>query len=1227
MNKLLRRLGRLALWTGPTLVLLLAVIAGFVYWVVASQPGTRWALETGVRLAGGSALSVQGTIIDGVQVGALKVSTPAVNIDLADLDIQIDWPALREKRVHARNISAARLSLDVLETEPAAADDTTFEWPALPVTFSLDRVALGELNVSLNNQPLLVKVSHLDASLALMQKDAQLVFRRVAVGQHDIEADVAGEFRLLALADPWPFSLVIETKAKSQTPDSVLCARHFLPDLPAAAQAAGTVKSVEGDVNASERTVKSDGVEVTELDALSTFCAVDLKARAQGSQDEAHIELQGSGQGLSLDAAVALAPREAFPLRKADVALKLPDGSSLDGRLDWATQARSVDAAPSVPEVTVIQAPAVLPRHTLDQVVGSLSIRRLDPAWLAGSGLPDALLSVSADFSATLHDQTELQDARIRLDVGNGSRWNGQPLAADIDFAVKAVSPAVPQDPGYRVDDLRLDVRLGENRLAAEGRLGWENTQLQLLLKAVRLADFWPGVDGAAELDARLQGAMASHNLELQARYDMGPAGGDVLGDAPVALRTRLEGGYSAPTDAAPNAAWMGRITRLEASHAQVSLNAEQPVPLLLHPGALAPDYVLQVGATRLALALPSRNSVVLDHGRSQFSPGRWTTQGGINRLTLSKRIIDEVTRMIVAANPSLDTDRGRVIVDVDDRNDLVEMSYALKWDFAFAGALSGNAQVRHLGGDLIVPGDPPFPLGLRTFQIDMAARPVSNGADGVSRVGVDVTIDTVRMGQAQIRAETLLRSSQGGGVSVNTRDPTTVQVIGDIKDLAWLSLFVGDDTEIGGSLAANVQARSRPDGTWLTSGTVTGQNIRVVRIDDGVRLVDGTLRAHMEGDRFIIDGLSFPAVRRAVPKEWRTEEWTRANPEAQGGSLTLSGYWDLSETGGNMAIDLHRYPILQRSDRFAMVSGQVKVAMPSEKIDITGKVMVDAGWVDLDMLSSVPTVDSDVVVVRAGQAPAAPASNTDLSLDIDIDLGPRFYITGYGVDSGLVGQLRIVMAEGKLQGYGALRTRGGSVSAYGQRLRLRQGTITFQGDIATPVLSIEALRTGVAVEAGVRVSGTARKPRIDLISYPEVSDVQKLSWLLLGRGPDDSGGDAALLFSVGSSFLGDGEPFYKKFGLDEVSMRSGELGSVGSILPAESVVRGLDSGTSDIERKFMVAAKNLGAGFRVSLEQSLSGTGTVGRVSYRLARGLSAQFTVGTVSGLALIYRYVARE
>jgi len=73
-----------------------------------------------------------------------------------------------------------------------------------------------------------------------------------------------------------------------------------------------------------------------------------------------------------------------------------------------------------------------------------------------------------------------------------------------------------------------------------------------------------------------------------------------------------------------------------------------------------------------------------------------------------------------------------------------------------------------------------------------------------------------------------------------------------------------------------------------------------------------------------------------------------------------------------------------------------------------------------------------------------------------------------------------------------------------------------------------------------------------------------------------------------------------------------------------ESVVRDLDSGTSDIERRFLVASKNIAAGFTLSLEQALSDTGTVGRISYRLARGLSAELSVGTVNGIALIYRTI---
>src|SRR5690606_6457499 len=304
---------------------------------------------------------------------------------------------------------------------------------------------------------------------------------------------------------------------------------------------------------------------------------------------------------------------------------------------------------------------------------------------------------------------------------------------------------------------------------------------------------------------------------------------------------------------------------------------------------------------------------------------------------------------------------------------------------------------------------------------------------------------------------------------------------------------------------------------------------------------------------------------------------------------------------------------ILQRSDRYAMVSGKLEVAATLPEIRIGGKITADAGWFDLDMLNAIPSLDGDVVILEPGAEAAEPAPPPlDLRADLTIDLGPRFYLTGFGLDSGLIGSMDLHLNDGKLTALGQLRTRGGAISAYGQRLQLRRGTITFQGDVANPVLDIQALRTDVAVQAGVQVAGTARRPRIDLMSRPEVSETEKLSWLLLGHGPDQGGADVSLLFSVGGSFLSGGEPFYKRFGLDELSMRSGELGSSGSILPVESVVSGLDTGASPIEQRFVLAGKTLSKDLRLSLEQALAQTGTVARLSYRLMRGLQAEVTAG---------------
>ncbi|CAM5273836.1 translocation/assembly module TamB domain-containing protein [Eoetvoesiella caeni] len=1217
MSRVTRSLRAIALWLGPTVVLLLVAVVSFVVWCVGTEPGTRWALRTAMEQVQGEAQGIEGTIWKGLRVQRLAVKTPVVDIHLTDLNLQVDWRELWQHRLHAREISAGKLSIDILQSDQPPSE-SPFAMPALPVQVLLDRVALGHLSLSLGGEPVLLDVQNLQAALKLSDENASLVFQSLELGRDNIQAGIEGEVKVFKLAEPWPLSVHLKTRAQSSQPDSLLCLRHFLPDLPVPdKKAAVPVKAAAQPVGdaATDATTKvavdagpEDG-GIVRLAQLSAACAVDMTADLTGSLDTMSLKVAGDGQDVRFNVSAELQPRKALPLSQADFNIHLVDGSSLKGALN-------VDSVPA-------------DGASREHIVSSIVADKLNLAILMGPDMPGGLLSATLGLDAQLQDGKDVLSAALALDVGQGSRWNGQPLSGLLKARLINTLAAAPPDParpdapalwqGLQVSDLDMDLRLGGNRLKGKGALGAPGSALDLTVAAARLADFWPGLPGGVQAQAHLAGTLAKHEARLKAVYAPQPGKSQELGKGPVQANIALDGGWDA--QAQPQG-WKGRVTTLDVSHIGLGVKLQSPVAVSYVPQALAPAWQWQVGAATLNLGLPLNQRVAIRHLASQGRDGSWETRGSIDRLAVSRRLLRELQKILGVADAA-DDGRGGIVVALDERNERKEIVYAADWNLKFAGALDGQAHIKRVSGDLIVPGNPDFPLGLQTFSADLTAKPEG---PAVSRLTAKINAATAKMGRAQATASALLHSAPGAGFTMNPKDVKTVELDAEIKDLGWLSLLVGDAMDFGGAVQAKLSAQSRPNGTWATNGTVNGQGIRMVRIDDGVRLLDGTLAAHFDGDRFILDSLRFPARLRVTPKEWRTAEWVSSNPDARDGSLTLTGSWDLAESVGVLDMDLYRYPILQRSDRYAMVTGKLHVDAPSPAISLSGKITADAGWVDLDMLSSVPVVDSDVVVLRKGQTQKASAP-MDISMELDVDLGPRFYITGYGVDSGLVGNMHISMQEGKLTAMGALRTRGGALDVYGQHLQLRRGSLTFQGDISNPVLSIEALRTGLSVEAGVRVAGTAKRPRIDLVSYPDVSDVQKLSWLLLGRGPDDSGGDAALLFSVGTSLLTGGEPFYRKFGLDEISMRSGTLGSTGSLLPVESVVRGLDSGTSDIERKFVVASKNLSEGLTVSLEQALSETGTVGRLSYQLARGLSADLSVGTVTGIALIYRTIFRD
>lgn len=1217
-------LRRFVIWAGPIAAMAVLVVGGFLYWVLATTQGGRWALVTATMQMGGTVSGVSGSVWQGLQVGHLSLPTQDFSIELTDLDLRVQWNRLLERQLHIENLSVSSLDISLTQADEVKPESEPFSMPVLPVQLRVDRLAVGGFSMSINEEPIPVDVGNLVTSLYLDAEQGQIRLNSLDLGHEQADVQLKADFYVLGLSDPWPFDAEIQAQVHGRGADSMLCVRRYMPTLPHELEATEVV--TDSTATRNDNSMSSAGLQVDES------CSLDVHVAANGNLQDLVLTIDAAGQGLDLDADARLTPLASFPLKDARLDLTLADESSLHVELDW----------------TPLDVPAQSGQTPVyDRIQGSLRATRLNLGQLVGQSLPSAILTTSGRFEALLRERSELLSSSVELEVAEGSVWNDQPLTGLVKGTVGTTAENVPatgpQDdyplisepvPFWQsllVSDVNIDVRLGNNQVRAGGGFGSPDSRLELDVNAPALSSFWPGIPGGVELLAQVGGAVHEHALTLDGTYTPANSVPDALGQAPAHLQLDVEGGWrtigTADQQGAVLEGWDGRIRELEARHAGLGLSVTQTPALRFVPGATTADGLWRLGSAQMVMSLDTRPVLQLNHaGSSGGAAGQWATTGQIDQLVVSQALIDDVEQIVSRlpdrADVATQEKRGGVKIR-GATNDVTEIVLALDWDLKFDQALSGNFNARHLSGDVMVPSEPPFALGLQSLTLGVTARP-TNG--GVSQVTADVSVLTADMGRADATLSTRLRATPGGGFAPEV-EGTTIDVDAAVDDLGWISLFAGDAMEFGGQVNANVTLTMLADGQWDSNGTINGSNIRIVRIDDGVRLLDGTLEARLENDRVMLERLEFPARLRVEPKEWRTAEWVSTNPDARDGYLRLTGEWRLSDTAGNVDIVLHRYPVLQRADRYAMVSGTLHVDAALPALSITGQVEADAGWIDLDMLGGIPTVDSDVVVIRAGDDPAEIAVPMDISMDIEVDLGPRVYLTGYGVNSGLVGNMRIMMIDNKLTAVGALRTRGGAIEAYGQRLQLRRGTITFQGDIASPILSIEALRTGLAVEAGVRVSGTARRPAIDLVSYPEVSEIEKLSWLLFGHGPDESGGDMALLLSVGTSFLGDGEPFYRKFGIDELSLQSGEIGSAGSILPAESVVSGLNTGASDLERQFISASKGVTQGLTVSVRQALSDAGTVGRVSYRLARGLTAELSVGSVNGLALVYRWFSRN
>jgi len=348
----------------------------------------------------------------------------------------------------------------------------------------------------------------------------------------------------------------------------------------------------------------------------------------------------------------------------------------------------------------------------------------------------------------------------------------------------------------------------------------------------------------------------------------------------------------------------------------------------------------------------------------------------------------------------------------------------------------------------------------------------------------------------------------------------------------------------LGGRLHASASFSGRFGAPEYT-GHVEGEAVTVRNFIEGVNVIDGTIAIALQGTTA------------------RIETFT-----AKGGTGTLrlegdAAFSDAPTAQLRLAID--RFEVLGRVDRRIVASGAAAMRLDARTLGLDGAFRIDEGLVDFTR-SDAPTLGDDVEVVRRPRAPApapgaaprqaqvpvsddsaaaaAPTPRRDVRLDLRVGMGDKLRVRGRGLDAGLRGEVRLTSPNGRLAVAGTLSTVEGTYQAYGQKLDIDRGVLTFVGPVENPRLDIEATRPNLDVRVGVTVSGTALNPRIRLFSEPELSDIDKLSWLVLGRASSTTGGaDTALLQQAALALLsGEGpgvtDRIFKSIGLDEVSVR-----------------------------------------------------------------------------------------
>ena len=589
------------------------------------------------------------------------------------------------------------------------------------------------------------------------------------------------------------------------------------------------------------------------------------------------------------------------------------------------------------------------------------------------------------------------------------------------------------------------------------------------------------------------------------------------------------------------NARWNGEVKALE-NRGQYPTRLQAPVTLRVGP------QEFQLGAAEIV-----GNAGKARIERIEFGAGRLETAGEFSGAPLALML---------------------AFAGVDPGQTSLRLRGA--WQLATNPRVNGRFHVERESGGVSLGNAPPY--SLRLSELDIRGEIVEDRLTLKGRV-----IDE-ELGQAEITA-TALPVAGARAPALGRDSPLVARIELAIPTLRALDRFVGANASISGNARAAIDVAGTV-GEPKVTGTVDATGVRVAAPQHGLFLTDGRLHAELSERELRITELSVTGGTGQLSAT---------------GRLALGG----DEAKSTIAWRAGDFRLFSSPARRLELDGSGSLEMRDRTLLARGEVRASQAHFLLSQPQG-PRLADDVVVV--GRAPRPSPRSIPLPLDIDLvfDFGENFRVEERGLDALLSGRLRVrTDGAGRMSVDGTVNVDHGTYLAYGQMMFVDHGRLYFNGPANDPGLEITALRRNLPVQVGMRITGTAQAPLVQLISEPPMPDNEKLSWLILGRSPSNtSTADAALLASAAEALIAgpSGVPITtrmaRQLGLDEIGLRS----------------RGEDG-------EALALGRRLSDRVYLFIERGISAATTALIIEYSLTRELRLRAEAGDVNGLGITW------